>query len=56
MYDLNGGTDDKFSYDDAHIKRVVRKHIFGVSDQVIHKQPHMLRCLDLGCRGIVSFM
>ena len=56
MYDLDGSTDDKFSYNDAHLKCVVRKHIFGVSNQVIHKQLHMLRCLDLGCRGIVSFM
>ena len=37
MLDLVENSDDRFSHDVAHMRLVVRKPVFGVSDQVPHK-------------------
>ena len=60
MYYQVGYSEDRFSGDEAHMSLVVRKMVFGVSDQVRHKwgctttkDVLKLEISDLGSRGIL---
>ena len=70
MSDQVGNLEDQFSHNEAHIeavveymRRITRKSVFVVSDQVRHKQESTstedgkkLEMTDLGSRGIVLSM
>ena len=63
MSDQVGNPEDRFSHNEAHMSRVMRKPVSGVSDQVRHKPGctatetrSRLEILDLGRRRIVLSM